>query len=79
MKEFAAKKSEKLGKLFKERGALDLEQNKRQPGTNPYSNSRLPNGSSTEVFFNKNNAIHHKSTVDFVNFVEFLIHSSLDK
>ncbi|CAA2979541.1 Hypothetical predicted protein [Olea europaea subsp. europaea] len=49
LKEFAAKKSEKLGKLFKERGALDLEQNKRQPGTNPYSNSILPNGSSTEM------------------------------
>ncbi|CAI9777523.1 unnamed protein product [Fraxinus pennsylvanica] len=49
LKEFAAKKSEKLGKLLEESGALHLDQNNTQPRTNPNSNSRLSNGSSTET------------------------------
>lgn len=49
LKEFAAKKSEKLGKLLKESGALHSDQNKTRARTNPNYNSRLSNGSSTEM------------------------------
>ncbi|KAL2504737.1 hypothetical protein Adt_20358 [Abeliophyllum distichum] len=50
LKEFAAKKSVKLGKLLKERGSLDLEPNKTlAAGPYPNSNSRLANGCSAKM------------------------------